>query len=378
MVCVSLSLLTAFSVTANAEELKNYEIRQDVYIYWRSASETIAYENFLNFTPNNGTKEVFEERYNEKGANLNNRNYKHRTVWNIFAPSEGYPFKINKENRVTLENFYYRYLMIGPWGDTRYVSDYDDLYCLVTYVDNSTERIEVNSTLDSDMSLDMNFTFRPSQNVQRFDIYVESIIKEHLTDDEKSTPYEVTITSYYGETKGDNKYNFNIEIQSEEATLLSGILGWIQNIWNKMTDTFDKLTEIGSYIAELPSKLWNLISEGLQYLFIPTEEAITEFKSKMDTLLENKLGAVYQVSNTVIEAWDRIQESEETDTIEFPSTTIKLPGGNEFTFGGYDVKIVPDGFTIVVTALKSIVGIVCTIAFVNGLRKRYDEVMGVV
>lgn len=49
-----------------------------------------------------------------------------------------------------------------------------------------------------------------------------------------------------------------------------------------------------------------------------------------------------------------------------------------FTFGGYDVQIVPTGFDFIVNILKTVIGIVCTILCVNALRKKYDEVMGVV
>ena len=69
-------------------------------------------------------------------------------------------------------------------------------------------------------------------------------------------------------------------------------------------------------------------------------------------------------------------QADETDTIEFPQASINL-SGTPFTFGGYSVKIVPEGFGVLVTAIKSIVAIVCTVAFVNGMRKRYDEIMGV-
>lgn len=367
MLCVSLSLLTAFSVTANAEQLKDFEIRQDVYIIKNQTS--IQYENFLVFKPNDNQETVMEDVYSRTGRLLSNEF--HRTVWNIFAPAAGYPFVLNKENRVQLNNFYYRILISG--NTIRYVNDYRDIYALITYVDGTTERIEVSATIDSDMSLDISFKFIPTLNVQRFDVYVETDLASRITDAEQYTKIE--FTSYLGEVKGDNKYNFDIEIQSEEATLLGGILGWIQNIFNKMGDTFDKLVDIGEYISELPSKIWGYIENGLKALFIPNSEDIEQFSAKMDTLLESKLGAVYQVSNTVIEAWERIQESDETDTINFPEATINLPDNNTFTFGGYNVKIVPDGFTFIVTTVKMVVGIVCTIAFVNGLRKKYDDVM---
>lgn len=357
------TLLVGFSPIANAETITGFEIRQDVYLI--DKDNDIAWEYFETFKPNNSAQTYWEHvnDYYTVGE-VRTMQLKHRTVWNIFAPKSGYPFEVNKTNRVELENFYYRYLIED--SSIYYVRDYESIYVVITYADNSTERVEVEIYADTDNGLDINFEFVPTQNVLRFDVYVDSNLHEYLRGSNSDDCY---ITSYFGEINGDNKHNFNIEYATEEEKLLGGILGWVQNIFNKIGDMFNA-------IIELPAKIWEKISDGLKALFIPTEADMTEFSDKMDGLLERKLGAVYQVSNTVFESWDRIQEADEQNTISFPEATISLPDDNEFTFGGYEVKIVPDGFEWLATAFKSLAGIVCTIAFINGLRKRYDETLG--
>lgn len=355
-------LLSVFSATANAEELTKFKIRQDVYLYYPN-NGTIYDENFFSFTPNNGGEEVMSHEFYYNKTD-NSPRLKMKTVWNIFMP-DGYTFELNKLNRVSLDNFYYRTLTQAQ--SIIYYNYYDELYLVIEYVDGTQERATLTASPDNSNSLDMSFSFTPTKNVKRFDVYLE-VWADHICIPHSNTADSV-LTIYMGEYNGDSSVDFSIEIQSEEAGLLSGLLGWVQNIFGKIGETFDKIVEIFAEIKELPSKIWGYIENGLQKLFIPSDDQLLYFSSRMDQLLEDKLGAVYQVSNTVIESWERIKESDDTDTINFPEVTINLPENNTFTFGGYNVKIVPDGFSFIVTSVKMVVGIVCTIAFINGLRK---------
>lgn len=370
---MSFTLLIGFSATANASTVAGYDIRQDIYVM---SGNTIIDEYWYEFTPNNNQEETDTWGFGPYVINTAiANNYFYRNVWNIFFDNE-FPFELNKVNRVSLENFYWAYLINQTNGGMVYgrgLTSNDTITIVLDNVDGTTETITPSATADSDYSLDISFSFTPTKNVSRMTVIIDSPLSQYFT----VTTNRFELTGYLGEIKGDSKHNFNLEIQSEEAGLLSGLLGWVQNIFSKITDTLAKVGEIAASITELPQKLWIKISDGLKSLFIPSSEELEQFISKMDNLLESKFGAVYQVVNTTIESWERVKEADATDTIDMPEVTIALPENNEFTFGGYNIKIVPDGFTAIVTALKSIVGIVCTVAFINGLRKRYDEVMGV-
>ena len=184
----------------------------------------------------------------------------------------------------------------------------------------------------------------------------------------------------YGALTG-QPLTFELTKENKEVGLLKGLGDKISGMWNSLKDGFTNLgngiTNVFNSIIELPGKLWDKISEGLKNLFVPSEESMTAYKEKWDGLLSERLGAVYQVCDIVTDSWSEIGNADATDTINFPSATIDLPDDAQFTFGGYEVKIVPDGFDVLVQAIKLIVGIVCTLAFINGMLKRYDEIMGV-
>ena len=227
---------------------------------------------------------------------------------------------------------------------------------LIKYTDGTMEYCDV---FDSD---GMTITFTPKKDVSS----VEYIFSRTDTVQAGRT-YHIFAT--VGEhSVGDTGYEIIINETTEEIEKLDGIIGWLIGIKDGITNVFDS-------IAQLPAKIWEFISNGLKSLFVPSEEFITDYKDRMDTMLAEKLGAVYECSNVLFESWDRITDSDDTNTIEFPSTTIDV-GETDFTFGGYQVEIVPQGFDFLANAVKLIVAILCTIAFVNGMRKRYDEVMG--
>lgn len=177
----------------------------------------------------------------------------------------------------------------------------------------------------------------------------------------------------YG-TRVDNPYNLNIDIESKEAGLLSGILEYIINLWRTAEAGFANIVK---GITELPQKLWSLIENGLKSLFVPSLDDMSDYENKWDTLLEERFGAIYQVTNLLVEGWEDLERAQNQDNIEFPEVSINLPNNEQFTFGGYTVDIVPDGFEWFIEILKTLISIVCTIAFINGMRKKYDEIMGV-
>lgn len=357
------TLLIGFSATVKAETITGFEIRQDVYLIDKDGD--IAWEFFEEFTPNNKTQEKYEHEcdYYEV-RDIRTMELKHRTVWNIFSPASGYPFVLNKVNRISLENFYYRYLLDDI--NLHYVRQYDDIYLVVTYADNTTERFDVDVYADTDSGIDINFDITPTKNISRVDLYVDSNIAQHMPTGYDYQP--VTITSYFGEMIGDNQYNFNIEIQSEEASLLGGIIEWLKGIFNKMGDIVDA-------IIELPVTIWNKIESGLKALFVPSDQATEVFFDRMNALLEDRLGSVYEVIDMIHSSWVDIETADTTNTITIPEVTIDLPEGETFTFGGYEVKVVPDGFEFLATALKTIIALVLTPMFVNALGRRYDDVV---
>lgn len=189
----------------------------------------------------------------------------------------------------------------------------------------------------------------------------------------------------------DNPFTPKVDISSEEAGLLSGLLGKVTEIFDRVKQTAedvaygfanvvqgitDGFSNVVNGILELPQKLWTLISDGLKNLFVPDEEYMTEYSDKWDELLSSRFGAIYESGAIIRDFFTGLDYQQSVYQIELPEVSLDSVG-IPFTFGGYKVDIVPSKFGKIAALIKNFTGAICTLLFVNGLRKRYDEVMGV-
>lgn len=285
----------------------------------------------------------------------------------IGTASGEYLFRADSAVNVIIENIYCKAsISIPALGVTVGYSEAFDPQVSIEYVDGGvdytvTEKVLVNNDGTSDIS----FAFTPEQEVSKITItYIFDIGGSNNFIHEGK---EATVYITCGEMEADKHFVLKAEQQSEEAGILSGILAKVQGI-------IDSLTDLPSKIGDAIS---NAIIEPLKNLFIPSDEFIESYFNRWKELLSDRLGAVWQVVDITFESWEKVGEADQLNTIQIPSVTIPLPDENEFTFGGYEVEIVPKGLEALATACKLITGIVCTFLFINGLRHRYDEVMGV-
>lgn len=260
----------------------------------------------------------------------------------------------------------------------------------VYYADGTVGYGTAKITKRNDGTYDIEGKFTPGKDVLNICLTVKTTLPynsliqvANLSSD--GTYYTGFATTLIGELTDMNSHMLNLDQSTKTEGLLGSIFDGITNGFNDMiggitsgfTEMGNKLSGLLDSILELPSKIWSFIENGLKSLFVPDEEYIVGYKTKWENLLSDKLGAVYQVAQVTFGAWGDVSASDETNTINFPEINIPLPDNNTFSFGGYEVQIVPDGFTFIVDVLKTIVGVACTLLFVNGLRKRYDEIMGV-
>ena len=360
-----------FSITAHAEQIDNFDLSMNFKLVntafgFTHINESFSHNNYDKFMHswdassipiNWGTKATLTTTVGREDGSL------------IAKKGETFNFRIN--NIALYFEMYDStgYCEIFDWNSAEKTGSsialihtdgtwsYPDVNIDWNYTSgNETHSISVDITTDKDV-----------RKIQ----YVEDIQVAHLLSDYWFNTHADNVT-VFGDSN--NSFSVLVDVESQETGVLKGILG-------KLGDGFsalgDKLTNVFNSIVELPQKLWNLISDGLKSLFVPSEESMTAYKDKWDELLSSRLGPVYQVCDIVTNSWSAIGEADTTDTIYFPSATINLPQDAQFTFGGYDVKIVPEGFDVLIQAIKLIVGIVCTLAFINGMLKRYDEIMGV-
>lgn len=357
-------LSIAFSTIVSADETKLENLRVDITTQIYDVNKELV-KNVtdvdLTVFPNNNNVE-------KKSLNssiltlLTSDRYTFRQTWKFSNKDGNLLFKGERKTNLTVENGYYNIGYEQSSKETAYLISSTYIYpkakyceALIEYYDGTKEYLAIDGTIGRPTTLKLEFT--PQKDVKSIEFILNSNLLD-FTDTTSNFVYWV----HTGEQTTDNSFNLIVDTESVEAGLLSGIIGWIKNIY----DT----------IVNLPSKIWEFISEGLKGLFVPSEEYLTQFKNDMDSMLSEKLGAIYQVVNILTESWDRIQANDNTNTIDFPEVTIPLPSDTDFTFGGQTVSIVPQGFEFLATAIKTVTGICCTILFVNGLKKRYDDIMG--
>lgn len=171
--------------------------------------------------------------------------------------------------------------------------------------------------------------------------------------------YYCVVTNTFFDTTASATSSVATVVVEEDQTdsLLGSIIGGI-------SDLIDG-------ILNLPT----LIIDGIKGLFIPDTQAMAAYQNKWLGLLSSRFGAIYEAVVLIDEFGQAISEQTKQGIITFPEVTVDL-AGTPWTFGGWDVKVVPDGFDAVIVTLKSAVNIVCTFAFVNGLRHRFEGAMG--
>ena len=163
------------------------------------------------------------------------------------------------------------------------------------------------------------------------------------------------------------------DIVGSVESAASDIMDGLDNVSGSIDDASDKITD------KLEDTK-NGILDGIKSFFIPSEDSMTSIKVEWDELLSNRFGALYEAGGIISDFgeqmnMDSIRTRGIKNTIVMPSVTVDL-AGTPFTFGGYEVQIVPEGFDFLITVVKGITSIVCTLAFINALRKKYDKIIG--
>lgn len=184
----------------------------------------------------------------------------------------------------------------------------------------------------------------------------------------------------------DAEYHFPFSVLDLEINVKSsdeiqgGIFAWVKKIFKSIVDLPKNIgNAIKGFFVELGEKILALgdkLLDGIKNLFVPTEQDITDVKGQFEELLSTRFGAVYE-STTIIDdfatAFSNASSTEEQEFVTFPTITVNLVD-TPFSFGGWQVDVVPDGFEFLVNTLKIITSIACTFLFVNAMRKRLEDI----
>ena len=248
------------------------------------------------------------------------------------------------------------------------------------YTFSQTENVSSTSTFFGDTATDKVTNLVVELPAVDFDVYRISVYYEYVGDvsvgySHKTgwTIHDDTVDRYLGFYRA--VYDVELTELSEYGGLLGSIIAWLQSIRDGIVGMWDSIKEIPAALVELPSKIWEFISNGLQSLFIPDEQTMIDIKDDWDTLLADRFGAVYEAGTLISEWAGNFTVQAEKSTVEMPEVTLNLAGA-DFSFGGYEVDLIPDGFVFLVSILKGLLDIVCTLLFVNAMKKRFTAVIG--
>lgn len=354
-------LLGVFSPIVNAEELNHYSVQFHALDNHGSYSVAGSYVS--------GTGLVsFGDEQNVVSTTLNSQS---QFVYNFYVGSEdGSPVV---ESGRYFDFGLYDFVLFAELGSPSFefihLKKFDTIYLVARYTDGTTEIVydchEYMPPTNQDGNNNIEFKgITAKKTIQDFWVQFIYFPYNRLGLQGKQS-YKLGMQHMGG---------IQVKIESEEVSVSKGILGKLGDLFNSITDGFKN---IGNWFAELPGKLWAVISEGLKNLFVPDSAYLATYKDKWDELLSSRFGAVYQVCDIITNSFTDIELSDESNTIQFPLVSLPVGSGETFSFGGYQIQIVPSGFEFLASSLKMIVAIVCTFAFINGLMKRYEEIMGV-
>lgn len=151
---------------------------------------------------------------------------------------------------------------------------------------------------------------------------------------------------------------------------VSGIEGEVLLADTKEASWWSWAKDLLSNIKSLPER----IAEELGKLYKPDQGKIQSVQQQSQELAEERLGAVYQAGQVVDGLVGAFQNQTPLNYLTVPVLTVPL-GEVDWTIGGWTVQIVPDAFKPIVEILKTVIDIVCTLAFVKSMRNRFERML---
>ena len=161
-----------------------------------------------------------------------------------------------------------------------------------------------------------------------------------------------TLSLISDETGGDN---------GETVGLLGSIIEFLKSIVNGITN-------VAQQIAHLPGLIADEIMGRLRSLFVPTAEDIEAVKEKYITLLEERLGFLWQAMTFITDTAQKFLAALEGSSdyvFNLPALTITLPSGAVTIVQAQTISFDNTLFTTVRTAAGTMFSFVIVLGFLN-------------
>lgn len=315
-------------------------------------SGTIYNGSSINF---NGTV-PFGANYSTSSPTLYAGNFVCVSAYNTFTTPLNIPQ--GADYNFTVQGLKFNYVVRNSSGGTAEAggwtlktSDFMGSTVRITYGDGTTE-ILAGDYLTAGLNGILNFTIS-GESIQKSITQICFCVWYDMPS--LMLKYGDTCTySFYVQSSG---YQVLCDYTESTNSILGNIIQWLKDIKDS--------------IVNLPE----LIMEKIKGLFIPTEEDMTEIKDKFDLLMKERFGALYEAGSIISDFVEAFTYQGEKTSVSFPMVEIFL-AGDLFVFGGWEVDLVPYGFTSIIGVLKGLIGIVCTLLFVVMLRNKFNKIVG--
>lgn len=172
------------------------------------------------------------------------------------------------------------------------------------------------------------------------------------------------------------------EIKSQTQTITDKLTAVKDDIVGGITDLKETTTQgfkdVVQGITDLPGK----IGEMLQGLIVPDSEKVSGKFEEFNGLAEEKLGVIYQVPEMVISMGQSVVSGavEQKGEMTLPKFEIIMPATNQSRAGErltvweeYTFPIWPEGTEVIHTAVQTATSLVCVIAMINSIKRKYEE-----
>ena len=208
--------------------------------------------------------------------------------------------------------------------------------------------------------------------------YTWADLKHYTYDDSYKGSIE-SDTYIYNEYNGKVLFNLTIDLTGIDRTVSHPMYCYFTGVYNEYFGYSVQIVGVtGSVNTADTSSLtwWSRFTTFMEDLFVSDDNSdmIENAVGQSQEVAEDRLGAIAQAGAVIDDLTGVFQYQGVMDTIAFPALTINF-GGVPWTFGGWDVSVIPPGFEPLVETLKLLIDIVATLAFIQAMRHRLEKLL---
>lgn len=146
----------------------------------------------------------------------------------------------------------------------------------------------------------------------------------------------------------------------------------VDEVKQGVTAVKDSVVETKNSILDLPNK----IKDMLLGLIIPSDEDIAGKYDEFSTLLEAKLGVIYQIPAMILELFQTLLSgvTDPQTTLTFPSLSLPWIDGTQMKlWDSIEFEIIPTGMDVLKELIQTVTSMVCVIMTFNSVKRIYEN-----